>query len=257
MTNTRRTAFLPFSYFTSIVVTAGLLLCGIVSQAQASITVVGSPNVTKGRTKIELRAGFSEADETSSADERVRSRIQIDHGFSDWYAGRLSFSTDKRKNSDMEAESLTLENRFHLLKKATHGFDFGTRLNYTFKDGDKKPDGLSFRLYTRVPVQKWDIRFNQIFDRSIGEMQRKGIALQLEGQITHPVGNGHRFGFESINSFGALNNQNGYSAQDHTFGPVLKGEFAAHSLDYELGYRVGISRAAPDHSFKALIGKSF
>lgn len=239
------------------VATAGLLLCALPAPAEASITVVGSPNVTKGRTKIELRAGFSEAEETSSADERVRSRIQIDHGFTDWYAGRLSYSTDKRKNSNMEAESLTLENRFHLLKKAEHGFDFGTRLNYTFKDGDKKPDNLSFRLYTRVPVRKFDIRFNQIFDRSIGEMQSPGIELQLEGQITHPVGNGHRFGFESINSFGALNSQSGYSAQDHTFGPVLKGEFAAHNIDYEIGYRIGISRAAPDHSFKALIGKSF
>jgi hypothetical protein len=246
----------PFLRLFPVFVTAALLLSPP-TQAYASITVVGSPNVKKGRTKVELRAGFSEADKTSSADERVRSRIQIDHGFSDWYAGRLSYSTDKRKNSAMEAESLTLENRFHLLKKETHGFDFGTRLNYTFKDGDKKPDSLSFRLYTRIPVQKWEIRFNQIFDRSIGEMQSPGIELQLEGQITHTVGNGHRFGFESINSFGALNNQNGYSAQDHTFGPVLKGEFAAHSLDYELGYRIGISRAAPDHSFKALIGKSF
>lgn len=235
-----------------------LLVLMPLRQAQASITVVGSPNVKKGQTKIEARTGFSKDNNRSSADGRVRSRIQIDHGFNDIYAGRISFSTDKRKNGNMEAEDWTIENRFHLLKRADHGFDFGTRVNYSYRDGDKKPDRLSFRLYTRAPLKKWELRFNQIFNRDIGQMQRTGISLNTEMQLTYPFAERHRFGFETFNVFGRLNRlYGGWSSQNHTFGPVLKGKLIRNSLEYEIGYRAGISRAAPDHSFKLVMGKAF
>jgi len=236
-----------------------LLLAGMSSQqAQASISVVGSPNVKRGQTKVEARIGFNKDNDGSSADQRLRSRLQIDHGFNDLYAGRISFSTDKRKNSHMEAEGLTIENRFHLLKRADYGFDFGTRLNYNHRDGDKKPDTVSFRLYTRVPVNQWDLRFNQLLDREVGQMQTPGIRLNTEMQATYPIASRHRLGFETFNNFGKLHKlHGGWSSQNHTCGPVLKGSITKNNLEYEIGYRAGISRAAPDHSVKLVLGKAF
>ena len=112
------------------------IICLTTAVASASTTgSVGSAAVNKGETKAEARFGFSEADENSSQDERFRSRFQIDHGFTDWYAARIVVQQDDRKGDSYEHDGFTFTNRFQLLQEDAHGLDFGTRLSYTLKDG--------------------------------------------------------------------------------------------------------------------------
>ncbi|MCB1592096.1 MAG: hypothetical protein KDI90_06550 [Alphaproteobacteria bacterium] len=217
---------------------------------------MGSPKVKKDANEVMLRFGYSEADEESSDDERFRTRLHLDHGFTDYYAARLIVSGDKRKNDSLEHDALTLENRFYLLKADEYGFDFGARASYSLKDGDKKPDKISVGFYELVPLDAYEIRANQIFDHEIGEDSEDGIGAELRFQVTRKVSDDHKLGLESFHDFGNLKEQSGYSAQAHTFGPVLKGKIF-ENYKYETGYRVGISKDAPDHSIKFFISREF
>ena len=217
---------------------------------------VGSPNVTAGKTEVIARFGYSEAEESSSQDERLRSRIHIDHGFTDFYAGRLIIAQDKRKNDSYEHDQVTFENRLHLLKSADHGFDFGVRGSYSHKDGDKTPSSVAFGLYELVPLNDYQLRANQIFDHDVGEGAGDGVSAELRLQVTRKLENSHRAGLESFHDFGNLTTLSGYSTQSHTFGPVFKGPLWG-DLKYETGYRLGVSEAAPDHSIKFFVARSF
>ena len=222
----------------------------------STISSVGGPSVKKGQLTLGARVGYSDADVGSSQDQRVRSRLHADYGLTDVYAVRLVFAGDKRKGDNFEAERLGFENRFHLLKAKDHGFDLGLRLNYTVNDGDKKPDVASVRFYQQFAVSDWTIRFNEIFNHEVGQDADGGVAVELRSQATYKVNEHFRLGVESLNDFGRLNNVSGYSAQDHEFGPVIKGKLG-NGLSYETGYRAGISQSAADHNVRLFLKKSF
>ncbi len=234
-----------------------LLILGVQNATASTTGSVGSPNVTKDKTEVIVRFGFSETgDDTSSQDNRFRTRIHIDHGFSDFYAARLIVSQDKRKGDSYEHDSLTFENRFHILKAKQHGFDFGARASYKLKDGDKKADSLGFGLYELIPLDDYELRANQIFAYEVGEESEDGIDAALRFQATKKMNGSFKVGLESFHEFGNLSDLSGYSDQSHTFGPVVKGKLP-YNLKFETGYRAGISKSAPDHNFKFFISHSF
>lgn len=208
---------------------------------------VGGPTVDKGKTAIEYRIAMSEDDESRSQDERIRTRLHIDHAFTEVYAARLVVALDKREGQNIEHEGLSLQNRFHLIRKKDYGFDGGFRLNYTLADGDKKPDVASLRFYQQIPCDKWEVRFNQIIEHEVGEDADSGVILEWRSQATYAVTDRVRLGLDAFHDFGNMNFQNGYSAQEHASGPVLKAKFGG-GYSMEAAFRLGISRGSADQS---------
>ncbi len=217
---------------------------------------VGSAKVVKGKSEMVVRFGYSEADEDSSDDERLRMRVHFDHGFTEHYAARVIVAGDRRKKDSLEYEGVTLENRFYVLKAEDHGFDLGVRASYNHKDGDKKPSAVSFGLYELFPADPYEFRANQIFEHDIGEDAEDGVSAELRLQVSRKITDTHKIALESFHDFGNLSEQSGYSAQSHTIGPVIKGEMFG-KYKYEVGYRAGISKDAPDHSLKFFISREF
>ncbi len=236
---------------------ADMLFFAPMTAANASTTgAVGGASIEKSKTAVDFRVGYSDAEKTSSQNERLRLRTHIDYGVTDYYALRLIFATDKRKGDNMEAEGLSIENRFYLLHADEYGFDFGIRLKYTLKDGDKKPDSAGLGFYQQIPLDQWKVRFNETISHEIGEDSEDGISVEIRSQAMYSLENKMSVGIESFNDFGNLNDQSGYNAQSHTIGPVIKGKIF-NDIGYETGYRAGISDGAPDHSFKLFLSKSF
>lgn len=234
-----------------------VLGCIVTAPALASTTSsVGSPNVKKGETEIAVRSGYSTSKETPSEDERFRTRAHIKYGFTDVYAVQVVVSQDKRQGDSYEHDGIKFENRFHLIKKENHGFDFGIRANYSLKDGDKKPDSVELGLYGLVPINAYELRLNQIMSHEIGPEGENGIGGETRFQVTRAVAENHRLGIEGFHDFGNFSDSSEFQEQSHTLGPVIKGKFL-DGYSYEAGYRAGISDAAPDHNFKIFLAKTF
>lgn len=217
---------------------------------------VGSPNVKKGATAVEWRIAMGEDDDDAGQDQRIRTRVHVDHAFTDIYAARLVYNMDRRKGDNFEYAGLSLQNRFYLLRAEDYGFDGGVRLNYTFADGDKKPDVFSLRLYQLVPLDKWEIRFNQVFDYEVGEDSEDGISVEWRSQVTYGVNDNVRVGLDAFHTFGNLQQQSGYSNQEHAVGPVVKAKLGS-GFSMEAAYRVGFSDASTDQTGTFILTKGF
>lgn len=241
-----------------VLLAAGVALAAFSASAQAATGKVGSPDVKEGVGKLEARLGYIEDDDASSQDERFRTRVQYDHGLTDFYAFRLILAMDRRKSDNMEFESVGVDNRFYIYESPKRFFRFGVRAGYTFKDGDKKPDNLSFGFFERFSFAdgKVDTRFNQLFKHETGPSSVSGLELESRTQVTYAISPDHRFGIESFNNFGNLKEDKDFDDQSHTLGPVLTGKLGG-GFDYEMAWRMGVSEAAPDHTIKFTIGKSF
>ncbi len=241
-----------FLFFTCI---AGITFFTIDSHAQ-TISSVGSPKVSKGVTAVAARIGYSENKDGGSQDERLRSRLHIDHGFTDSYAARLIVAGDKRQNDTFEYDSLTFENRFDLYDAQDIGFDFGMRASYTLKDGDKKPDNVTVGFYELFPLDDWEIRANQFLSHEVGEDSESGVGFSMRAQATYALNDNHRLGLETFNNFGNIRTLSGFDNQSHSLGPVLKGKLG-NGFAYETGYLAGISDNNADHNIKLFLSKKF
>lgn len=225
--------------------------------AHASTSTVSGASVTKGQSSVEARMSYSANDEGGSNDDRVRTRVHYDIGVTDFYAFRAVVAGDKRKGDNHEFDSLTIENRFQLLNKKRDGWDLGVRLNYTQKDGDKSPNEMRVHVIQEVPYGDWTLRLNEIFDHEVGEDSSGGFFVETRMQLTYKFENGQRFGLESFNNFGRINDLNGFDNQSHTLGSVAKGSFFNTGLGYETAWRVGVSDAAADHAVLFALSKKF
>ena len=235
----------------------GLILSG--AALASTISSVGSPNVEKNVLTAEIRQGYSADTENNGVggeDARLRSRFHVDYGVTDYYAPRLVISTDRRKGGSLQFDTLTFENRFQFLKQKDAPLDFGIRLGYSLRDGDKKPDRTYLNFYERKDIGAWQFRGNQLFSHDVGEDARDGISAELRLQATYKVKDNVHLGMESFNNFGNLSEQSGYSSQEHSIGPVLKAGFG-DGYGLETGYRAGLSRGALDHSFRVFLSKTF
>lgn len=225
--------------------------------AHASTSTVSGASVTKGQSSVEARVSYSANDEGGSNEDRIKTRVHYDYGVTDFYAIRAIAAGDKRKGDNHEFDSLTIENRFQLLNKAQDGWDLGVRLNYTQKDGDKAPNEMRVQFIQEVPHGDWTLRLNEIFDHEVGEDSSGGVFVETRAQLTYKFENGQRFGVESFNNFGRINDLNGFDNQSHTLGPVAKGAFFNTGLGYEAAWRAGISDSAADHSALFALSKKF
>lgn len=236
----------------------GVAVCllGFPQSFAQTISSVGSPGVTKDNTSVEARVGYSVDESSSSQDQRLRSRLHIDHGFTDMYAARLIISGDKRKNDSFDYDSVTFENRFDLYDASDIGFDFGMRASYSLKSADKGADSATIGFYELLPLDKWEIRANQFLSHEVGKDSDSGLAASMRVQATYAVLDNHRLGLEIFNNFGNIRTLSGFDNQGHSAGPVLKGKFG-DGFYYETGYLAGLSDNSANHNFKLFVGRSF
>lgn len=235
-----------------------IFLCIYTPAYAQSISAIGGASVNKGALSVELRTGFATDNDPVSAsqDERLRTRFHVDYGVTDHYAARIILKGDKRKGNTYEHEALEFENRFEVFSREDHGFDGGFRVNYALKDGDKKPDSLTVRLVEVVPLEKWELRFNQFFSHDIGQDSEGGFSFESRMQATYGFTKKLRGGMDSFNDFGRLKELSGYTEQAHSLGPVVKYKLG-NGYGVETSYLAGISEAAADHSFKFFVSKAF
>lgn len=233
-----------------------LLLSLAAFPAHAGIGGLGNATVNEGEFSTHLRASIAEDGDTAALDGRFRSRFMADYGFTDDFALGLYVQGDNRNGDSQALEALMLDARFEWAESKTHGYYSGLRLRYTFKDGDKKPDNAHARLILGKPLGRWDFRINQIFAYEIGEGSGGGIGIDTRLQASYHYHPDHRIGVESFSDFGYGSRWSSFDEQNHTAGPVLAGKIT-DGLTYETGYRYGLSEAAPDHTLKLFVVKTF
>jgi hypothetical protein len=234
-----------------------LLLTSIASPALAGgIAGIGVAKVNKGQFTAHLRNSFGTDNDRKNQDNRWRTRLMTDYGFTDWFASGIYFQGDQRDDKNMELDAVIWENRFEFTDTATDGYYSGIRLRYTYRDGDKKPDQAHIRFIAGAPLGNWEFRANPIIYKELGEDARSGLGLDARFQVTYGYMEGHRVGIENFSDVGIMSNMPRFDKQSHTLGPVFTGKITP-SLTYETGYAYGLSQTAPDHTLKLFLVNTF
>lgn len=232
---------------------AGFLLLGMIGKATA-VSTVGSPVVRKGQSTLEFRLSHDWDEWNISEDREWDTRLHVDHAFTDIYAMRLVYRMHKVAENHFKTKEFSLQNRLHLIKKKKYGWDGGIRFNYNAVRENGEPDSLSLRFYEEFSIKAFNVRFNQIFIHEIGNHAENGISVEWRSQITYPISSHVSFGLDFFHDIGNLSNQQGYDAQEHTIGPVMKIKLD-NDYSMELGYRFAISSAATAHSLMFIIAR--
>lgn len=217
---------------------------------------VGSIDVRKGRTDVSLRGAYGLDDDVSTQDNRIRSRVTVDHAFTEWFASGLYVQGDHSGNDNMELDTVIWDNRIQMASEEEDGFNGGIRLRYSWRDGDKKPDVTRIQFLGDKRFGKWQLRGSQIFFHEVGQDSRKGVGLDTRYQVNYAYRDRHRAGVEGFHNFGRVRDMNGFDAQSHVLGVVFVGPLAENT-NYEVGYGAGLSRSAPDHSVKLFVSWNF
>lgn len=224
--------------------------------ARAAIGSIANIEVTEGALSAQWRNAYSTDDGQPGIDERWRSRIGVDYGFTDHYAAGLFVQTDNRQGDNTELEAVMLDQRFEIHDLKNDGFYSGFRVRYTWRDGDKKADDVHLRVIAGTVQGPWEFRFNQLFYYELGKERRDGVAFESRGQVTYGVTQDTRVGVENFSHWGFSEDGPGYPGQSHEIGPVMIGQLG-DGLSYDASYRRGISNAAADNVFRFVLYKAF
>ena len=250
---------MPFAHKLSLLIFCSILFSPHISKAGSPTSFVSGASVTAGETSVEFRSGYAIDDERQSNDNRWQYRQHIDHGFNDLYALRLIVAQDDQRGQDIDYNGFTVENRFQLFNKTDHGWDGGFRISYTAQESSA--DSLGFKLIGQYNLkQGLSARHNINIGTDVGSNANNGIDFGVRSQIIQNINIANlsksAVGIELFNDFGNLSEQSGFSSQDHQIGPVFKGSLK-NGINFETGYRYGVSRASRDHLLKFGIAKSF
>lgn len=242
----------PFKHFVFLIL--GLMLLGGYAAPcfAGGVAGIGVAKVNEGQFTVNVRNSFGKDNDRNNEDNRWRTRLMTDYGFTDWFASGIFLQGDRRDNKNLKLDAVIWENRFEFTDAKEEGFYSGIRLRYTYRAIDKIPDNAHIRFILGAPVGNWDFRANPILYKEIGKFSRSGVGLDARFQMTYGYIPGHRMGLENFSDMGIINNMPRFDRQSHTIGPVFTGELAANTT-YETGYARGISKAAPDHTVKLFL----
>lgn len=224
--------------------------------AMAAIGGISNAQVTKGALNAQMRNAYSTDNDEHGHDDRWRTRLALDYGFTDSYAAGFFVQGDRRDHDNLELEAVMFDQRLEIHDAAKDGFYSGARLRYTWRDGDKAPDDIHLRLIVGAPIGRWEARFNQLLAHEIGEDSKDGLIVESRAQVTYGLTDDHRIGIESFNNFGNVNDAAGFDTQGHEVGPMFQGRLDGGTT-YDVAYRRGISEHAADHIFRFVVGQAF
>ena len=220
----------------------------IPATAHATKTVT-SPYVTKGKLTAEWRGGYEENDDD---DNEFRTRNQIAYGFTDFY--ELKLSADTRNSGETDLTDIDVENKFQLAPKGAWPVDVGVRLDYT-QSLNGGGDGVGGKILFGKTTGKVSHLANIEAGREVGgdsssDDWEYGFSYAASVKVSETIS----LGGEWYSDFGDFDG--GWSDQDHRAGPVLYGSLF-DKVKYQAGVLGGLSRSAPDVTYKATINYSW
>ncbi len=130
------------------------------------------------------------------------------------------------------------------------------RLQYEKAHLSGEEDEVAARLLLRHKGEHFETRLNIGGEKEIGSDAEDGVAGDLRASIRYRLNDSLTPAIDYLGDTGSLHRLQGFADQDHRLGPALYGKLA-DTLEYEVGYLGGISRDAPDHTFKIGLEYSF
>jgi len=233
--------------------TCGLLLSAAAVRANNTTTVF-SPEVKAGSSAFEYRFSFVPED---GVGDSFAHRFHYQRAINDTFRWRLIGLIGDSGPDQLEYRYARFELQHQFIESEDWGWDSAFRYELQIADGDDEPSRARLAWTSKWNWDSgWEARFNLLTGRQFGPYASEGWLLETRAQVTYPIAENWRLGVEMFNDFNDSDDFGGYSEQEHTIGPVLKGSIGD---DWKVlaGVVFGVSSSADDSDFRLILTKSF
>jgi len=228
-------------------------ILGFGQSAEAGVMTVSGPNVTQGELYVESGNGYQRDDGTNAYEHG----IEVGYSLTNYWKTALEGMGERAGGDNLRYGTTTLKNTFQFLRQeGASPIAAAFRIDYTHAHLGGEADDVETRLLLQRSQGDWAAIVNIGFDKQVGKNSDDDVGANLRGKLRYKLNDWAMPALEYFGSFGAVDDMQGFEKQNHKIGPAV--EFAlTKNTSVEIGYAVGISENAPDHSFKLNIGYGF
>lgn len=230
---------------TALFFTAAALALSSAAQANSFLK---SPRVEKGEVEVELK-GYTQFDDDAAKDGKFVQKLDLSYGLTDRLKLELEAELEHEEGDKTRYAATELEAIYQLTDQDEFGVDMGVLAAYELA-ANGGTDAAEIKLLLAKRYQHWDHLANFIVEHEVGQGAEGGVEGGIAWQSLYNLNHNANIGFEYFADFGQLDDTGGYSQQKHKIGPVATYHVPDMPVKMEIGYLVGVSRAAADGELK-------
>lgn len=235
---------------------AALAAAGVVAVAAPAAAEfrVRLPVVVEGEVAIEHNGSYGLDGKPEKRGEQSYT-AELESAVNSWWLTEFEGEGGRDPGPDNRNRftALTWENLFQLSEPGEHWADFGFFAEYSRTLSHASADQATFGPIVSKVVGRTVNTLNLFLDKDVAGHASGRPRLSLAWQTRITLDPLIEPGIEIYSTPGALAHFSALQQQDHRAGPVLYGtlrSFGTSKLNYELGYLVGLTRAAPAGTVK-------
>jgi hypothetical protein len=240
----------------ALLLVAGVVLtpiCAIAGPAD----YVYTPTVEHGEKEIDFKAGTAKQGQDS---RESAASVGFGYGASEWWFTELYLKYKRESGAATRYDAVEWENKFQLTETGRYPIDVGLLLEM------ERPTDRA---------EGWEVRWGPLFQTELGRLQLNGNLLlqrsyraeaagvtefQYQWQARYRWRPRLEFGLQGFGELGKWNDWAAREAQNHRAGPAVFGKLPLgnhQAITYNAAWLFGMSRAAPDHTFRVQIEFEF
>ncbi|MGE0753683.1 MAG: FTR1 family protein, partial [Alphaproteobacteria bacterium] len=233
---------------------AAVILLFSNQRADAAYSVT-SPHVEESIFEIELKNSFTR-DEDGSKDRFHQHVLGIGYGFTNWWALEIEGELEKARGNGYEYTATEIENKFQFTEPGEYWLDWGAQLSYELKHENQSADKIEAKLLIEKDIGKWAHIANLVLEKQVGTYRSGSTEFEFAWETQYLWMRHLNPGFEYYGGWNEIKRTGNYDNQKHRIGPVLYGRLI-EGFKYELGWLIGLSKAAEDHVIKLNVEYEF
>ena len=235
---------------------AGALLSPLGAHA-APADYVYTPAVEYGEKEIDFKAGTARKGDDPRASA---ASIGFGYGATEWWFTEFYLKYKRENDEGTKYDAVEWENKFQLTETGKYPVDIGFLLEI------ERP---------RVHAEGWEVKWGPLFQTEFGKVQLNANLLfqrsyQAEAgsetvflyqwQAKYRWLPQFEFGLQGFGEMGRWNHWATADERSHSAGPAIFGKLPIgdhQAIRYNAAWLLGMSTAAPDHTFRVQVEYEF
>jgi hypothetical protein len=215
------------------------------------LSAVPHPDVRRGETSVDFRAGYALPDDGRSA--RYGQRFHFQQALGDRLRLRLLVQQGEAANGVILTQTISPQIQFQMVESETHGgWDSAIRID-GFIPVDDRPGRARIGFFNAFDLGNGvEARADLFAAREFGDRAAGGLQIETREEISFAATRRTRAGLQLFNSFGSTGQFGSFNQQRHQAGVLARSKITSH-LGVEAGWLFGISTAAPDADFRIIL----
>ena len=241
------------------IMAAGLLLA--VNTALAGPDdYIHMPTVEYGEREIDFRFGTAKSGDT---ERESAATLGFGYGATSWWFTEI-YAKYKREvratGMATKFDAFEWENKFQLTETGKYPLEVG--LLVEIERPADHAEGWEFKYgpLFQTEFDKVQLNANLLFESVAGSEQDPPTVLKAELQVKYRWMREFEFGVQGFGDLGKWNDWASWDEVSHRFGPAVFGKIplgGGQAISYNAAWLFGISRAAPDNTFRMQVEYEF